>query len=187
MSPTRRDLGAAVVLAAHVFLFVMAPPITDYLAAEPKRAWGPFVQLQELDARVREPLVAPLKPVEELLGARQYWSFYSTGASSTRHLEVWVDGELWHRSNDPDHAFMAAPLANSRLRHHSKDWVRGKRITRVQDPLLRLVTARVLAERPQAKRVELRGLEGRIPGEHQDVVRAAYAEAPDWAVQRGTP
>jgi len=176
--PSRRDAGALGVLLAHVALFVMAPPVFDYLQISPNRAWGPFRTLSAWDRSIRGPVVNQMRPVEALLGVRQNWHFYTTGASRTRHFEVWVDGELWHRSNDPEHDFMAGPLANSRLRHHVKDWVRGKRVGQNQPALLNLMVERVRAEKPDAERVELRGLEGRWPGHVQDIVRRASADIP---------
>ncbi len=174
--PTRRDLGAAAVLAAHALLLLLGPPILDYLQGNPSRAWGPFVQLHELDRKIRAPITKALAPAEAVLGARQNWHFYTTGASRRRHFEIWVDGEFWHRSNDPDHAFMAGPLANSRVRHHVKDWVRGKREVAVQPALLNLVAMRVKAADPAAKKVKIRGLEGRWPTQKQKEVRSAEVD-----------
>jgi hypothetical protein len=173
--PTRRDLGAALVLVAHGFLLLMAPPILDYLQIEPKRAWGPFVALRDLDGSTRGPLVRAMVPAEAVLGTSQTWHFYKTGASKTRHFEIWVDGTLWHRSNDPEHAFMAGPLANARVRHHVKDWVRGRRLLVVEPALLHLVVARVREADPNARRVELRAMEGRWPGTRQQLARSASA------------
>jgi len=170
--PIRRDLGAAAVLAAHALLLFMAPPIFDYLQLNPKRAWGPFVPLHELDMQSRAPMAKALAPAEAVLGARQNWHFYTTGASRRRHFEIWVDGELWHRSNDPDHAFMAGPLANSRVRHHVKDWVHGKRVPAVQPALLNLVATWVQGADPAARTVEIRGMEGRWPTRKQKKVRS---------------
>lgn len=180
--PTTRDLGAVAVLLAHGLLLLLAPPLIDYLQSSPNRAKGPLRAVYEWDRDLRGPIVARLRPVEAVLGTRQTWHFYTTGASRTRHFEVWVDGERWHRSNHRDHDFMAGPLANSRLRHHVKDWVRGKRVGQVQPALLNLLAERVRAEEPDAEVVEIRGLEGRWPGRRQTVVQRAairLQEAPE--------
>ena len=124
-----------------------------------------------------------MEPVERFLGMNQRWHFYTTGASRTRRLELRVDGEVWHRSNHPEHRFRAAQLANPRLRHHTKNWVRGKSGS-VTHALMAWAIAEVLTEKPDAQHVEMRGLEGRWPGRKLRIVRSAEASAPDWTVRR---
>jgi len=181
------SIRAGGVLIVGVVLLVMGLPGFDYLQAAPSRADGPVLEaMARVDRAWRQPLVRPLAHWEQRLGVRQNWHFYSTGASRTRHFEIRVDGELWHRSNDPDADFLAAQLAYPRLRHASKDWVRAKRGW-LGKPLFRYVQSEVLAVRPDAQQIELVGLEGRWPGRKQERVQGLMAQAPGWTIRRWSP
>jgi hypothetical protein len=173
---------AAAWLAAHALLLALSLPGFETLQSyPPKGSW--VASARAFDAAWRGPIEAAAEPVERLFGVRQAWQFYRTGASEVRRFEVHVDGELWHRSLDPAHRFDHAALANPRMRHIVKDWVRGKGAA-YGPGLHRYVVARVLAVKPNAQHVRITGLEGRWPGREMHVSAQIEGAAPGFVPRK---
>ncbi len=168
-----RHLGAAAVACAHVVLLLAGAPGLDFLQARPDvtPAWLGFASTW--DHAVRQPLIRPLARLERVLGVRQDWYFYGTGASRHRRFEIYVDGERWLHVNHATDRFLAAQFANPRLRHLMKGWVKRGRY---EAGLLRYVGHQVRRVAPEAQVVELVATEARFPRGGRTELRRARLE-----------
>jgi hypothetical protein len=137
----------------------------------------------QLEVGVREPLAKRLQPVERFFRIAQSWHLYRNGPGRVARLEIWADGVLLHRSLDDAHAWLEPVLRCRRLRPVAEAVVRADG-GRSEDGFTRFVVARVLAERPETKRVELRAVWSPWPGDEPTFHHAFVAEAPDWTIVR---
>lgn len=163
-------------------LGMMGPtPYTRHLAegtggtAERAVAW---VQ-QEL----RWPLARRLLPLQRVFRIRQNWHLYRGGPRRVRHIEIHVDGELVHRTHDPDHAWRAAQLRYRRIRPMQHTLV-GDDDAANWRGLTRWVVGQVLETRPDAQEVRISALWRGHQQAAARVVHGRVARAPGWEIER---
>lgn len=194
--PPRAHLGALVVLLAHVFLFTMGAPgfdymsVGDYDSAEEEAEiidehplWGRVVvALYALNREVRRPLMTHLKPIERSFRIAQDWNLYRDGPSRVRRLEVYVDGELKHRSADPDYTWLNPQLRNRKIRPALENAAR-KASTPNWPGIVRYIAQQAREDFPGAQQVEVHATWSMFPGTTPEFHHGYKTAAPDWAVE----
>jgi hypothetical protein len=116
-----RHLRAIAVLLLGLWLVLLGVPGLDFLNrgdyAEPEdREAAPGWALVADVNRTRMDLIAPLELPQRPFRIAQSWGLYRDGPRMVRRLEVYVDGELKHRSLDDEHDWLSSELRSRRLR-----------------------------------------------------------------------
>ena len=191
-----RQVTAAAVLLALAFMFTMGTPGFDFMGddyndpaskaaiREEYPIWGRVViALYRLNREVRWPIMRAIRPLERPLRVTQDWNLFRDGPSRVRRLEIYVDGELRHRSADPGRAWLSPQLRNRHIRPlceaaarkpDAPDW----------PGLVRLVAEHAQADFPGAREVVVLATSSRFPGVDPEVRHGWRAVAPDWTPER---
>ena len=138
-------------------MFIMGTPGMDFMEnsykdekskaeiLEEHPIWGQvIIALYAVNREIRRPIFEVLQPLERPLGIRQDWGLFRDGPSRVRRLEIYVDGELKHRSADPDYPWLNPQLRNRRMRSLVEEAVR-KLDPAAWSGLVRFVSERVQA------------------------------------------
>lgn len=187
---------------AGALAFVLGAPWLDELPAgalttrgeqaEAREQWPPAVVeaailIARFNDEVRIPIVLQLGPLEVPFRTRQNWGLYTDGAQRVMRLEIWVDGKLVSRSEDPAYPWLAGQLQNRRIRPMTATFVSGGtwRGQADADPPNTRGLARWLgtaAERdfPGCKELVLAAMWGDWPGKEMKEHHRVVANAPDW-------
>ena len=192
--PLPRPLAAALVLAAHGWLLLCGTPVLDYLDPKDFRdpaqrpayvaAMGPLRgpllwTAGRANALLRRPLYDRIAWTQKVLRIRQSWHLYRDGPTAVRRLEVWADGALLFRSQDPDHAALPA-LTNRRIRPMVE--TTAQQADAVNAPgLLRFIAAQVRADHPAVAQIRVVATTSPFPGDHPRTHHAWTLAAPAWA------
>jgi hypothetical protein len=190
-------LRAALVALVALLLLCAGAPGFDYIsptiqtaasierAVEDAAAWARPFQRAALtfELRVRRPLARELQPIERFFRIAQSWHLYRNGPGRVARLEIWADATLLHRSLDDEHAWLEPVLRSRRVRPVAEAVVSADG-GRSEVGFTRFVVSRVLAERPDTNRVELRAIWSPWPGDKPKLHHTFVAEAPDWKVVR---
>lgn len=122
--------AVAVLLVCGFMLFQGFPGLDSMgakeLATEEKQQAlrdqvGPFwadvgIGIATLNREYRLPLHKKLHVFERPIRGAQNWGLYTDGPGKVRRMEIWVDGELKHRSADPDATWLSPQLRMRRVR-----------------------------------------------------------------------
>ena len=184
-----RHLRAIAVLLVGLWLLLLGTPGLDFIQnnrfEKPQdRARDPVMTVFADINRVRVDLIRPLEPPQRPFRIAQSWSLYRDGPAQVRRLEVYVDGELRHRSLDDEADWLNPVLRARRIRpvvestcrydnHKARNW-KG---------LTRLIGERA-AEDFGATHVELVCTKARFPGADAEVAHRMEARAPEWTPRR---
>ena len=184
-----RHLRAIAVLLVGLWLLLLGTPGLDFIQnnrfEKPQdRARYPVMTVFADINRVRVDLIRPLEPPQRPFRIAQSWSLYRDGPAQVRRLEVYVDGELRHRSLDDEADWLNPVLRARRIRpvvestcrydnHKARNW-KG---------LTRLIGERA-AEDFGATHVELVCTKARFPGADAEVAHRMEARAPEWTPRR---
>jgi len=130
-SASRRDhLRSLLLLTIYVSMFILATPGMDGMVKYE-------VGLERLDAQrgkipepllaigraglwtnkfVRVPMASTLAPIQRPLRIEQSWTLYGAGPSNIRRVEIYLDGDLYFRSQDAEYDWLAPQMTYRRLR-----------------------------------------------------------------------
>jgi hypothetical protein len=131
---------------------------------------------------LRMPLYRPTAGLQKVFRIRQSWHLYRDGPGQVRRLEIWVDDQPVHRSEDRDLDWLEPELSNRRLRPMVETLVKDGKAKNVPG-LSRYIVARVREDFPEAQSVELRALRGRFPGTELTEHHRITAQAPRWTLE----
>ena len=132
MTPSpQQHFNAVISLVFLFFFFTMASPGLAHLSPGEwkkerfhrnieKVAGTQFanfaVMMSKVNDVVRVPISSKFRRVERTFRIRQDWHLWPRGVRSVIHLEIEVDGELVHRTNDPDHDWQQERFNHRRMR-----------------------------------------------------------------------
>ncbi|MCB9744334.1 MAG: hypothetical protein H6740_17180 [Alphaproteobacteria bacterium] len=181
-----------------VWSFILGTPGLDLLTArdlntaqqrqQARELAGPFgaavaIAVADFNREVRLPVVARLEWTQRYARISQNWSLYRDGPSKVRRLEVYVDGELKHRSADPAYPWLNPQLRSRRIRpvvestgmmYASKNW----------EGLTRVIVHFAQRDFPGCQEVRLVATEGPFPGRKLEPKYSITAKAPDWEADK---
>lgn len=197
MTPLRPldHVRAVAVLLAGFSMLMLGMPGLDLLG--PKRfapgskeradileePWGRIsVGAADLNRAVREPIVAVLTPIQRPLRMAQSWGLYGGGPAKLRRLEIYVDGRLVFRSNDPEATWLEPALRYRRIRPVVDAHCMGK--SKNTPGLMTWIVRRAREDFPEATHLRLQCTEQKRGGDRSITVRMLrVAAAPDWRVR----
>lgn len=119
---------AAIVLAVGFAMATLATPALDQydentLRSEQERARARTHSLgwleiaaADLNRNLRMPMVKMLGPVQRPLRIAQSWALYGNGPNRVKRFELWADGALVYRSNDPEKRWLSSVLRYRKIR-----------------------------------------------------------------------
>ena len=142
------------------------------------------VAIGDLDRWVRRPLADRLEWTQRVPRVSHSWHLYRDGPSKVHRLEIWVDDELWFRSQDAEHTWRRSQLTMRKFRPmvsstasdpNAKNW-RG---------MVRWAAREAYKDKPDLKEVRVVGTAAPFPsGEPADVRRTYIASPPDFEPRR---
>ena len=140
------------------------------------------ITMADLNRSLRLPLYDKVAWVQKPFRLSQNWSLYRDGPHRVRRLEIWVDGDLKHRSADPDYTWLNAQLRNRRVRPMVESTTMKKGSPNWRG-LSRYIGERAQEDFPGCQRVELRAMEGPFPGEKMTQHHQIVLTAPSWTAE----
>lgn len=195
-SEWRRQVTAAVVMATIAWMILLGFPGLDRL--NPRDYQGERrerllhrgaegraeVFLGDVDRLLRRPLADRLEWTQRLPRVSHSWHLYRDGPGKVRRLEIWVDDELWYRSQDDAHSWRDAHLTMRKFRPmvsttasdpKAKNW-RG---------MVRWAAREAYKDKPDLKEVRVVGTAVPFPGDGEPKVMRVYvAHPPDFEPSR---
>ncbi|MCO4746116.1 MAG: hypothetical protein KC912_15070 [Proteobacteria bacterium] len=142
------------------------------------------VAIGDFDRFVRRPMADRLEWTQRVPRVSHSWHLYRDGPSKVRRVEIWVDDELWFRSQDADHPWRRAQLTMRKFRPmvsttasepHAKNW-KG---------MVRWAATEAYKDKPDLKEVRVVGTVAPFPsGEPARVKRTYVASPPDFVPER---
>jgi hypothetical protein len=197
-SERRRHLTAAVVLATIAWMILLGFPGLDRLNPKhyegerrerllQKGAGGAVeVFLGDVDRLVRRPITDRLEWTQRVPRVSHSWHLYRDGPGKVRRLEIWVDDELWFRSQDDAHAWRRPQLTMRKFRPmvsttasdpRAKNW-RG---------MVRWAAREAYKDKPDLREVRVVGTATPFPGvKEAKVTRVYVAKPPEFIPARVT-
>ena len=185
------QLRAAVVAFVAVTMLILGFPGLDGMTekwmtdpgerAKAQRTLSGRLQVVAADTNrwVRLPVERALAPLQRPLRLAQSWSLYGSGPDRVVRGEVWVDGELWFRSGDPEHAWQSSFLRFRKIRPVLDTTCNGNSPNARH--LVAFLAARARRERPETREVMFRCTATRWPGNGEEKEKARWTtSAPDW-------
>lgn len=195
--PLRAHLRAAGVLMLYLFVGVLGTPGLDLVRvstlskpadreAVRRRIGDVGLEVAELvvafNREVRLPLADRLGELQRPFRISQNWSLYRDGPGKYWRLDIYVDGELRHRSLDPEHDWLAREIRSRKLRPMMEATVQEDHAPNAKG-FVRLVGKMAERDFPGARHIELQALRGDWPGTTVEVHHALVADAPEWVAQ----
>lgn len=191
--PISRHLGAILVTLMMAFMGIMGTPGMDYMNTdhynddeekaqiiEKRPVWGPVVVgLYAVNRELRRPLMEKLKILERPLRIAQDWNLYRDGPSRVRRLNIYVDGELKHRSADPEYTWLNPQLRNRHIRPVLENAARKPSIPNWPG-IMRFLVVMAIEDFPGATEVRVESTWSRFPGNKPEFQHGFVATAPDW-------
>lgn len=189
-----RSLQAFILLLVYGVLGILGTPGLDFLKAgdfksDAQKAelrdqigspWADLaIVIAEINRELRVPLANKLEPLQKPARISQSWALYRDGPGKLRRMEVWVDGELKHRSADPEYDWLSPQLRNRRVRPMVESTTMKKQSPNWEG-LARFISDRARQDFPGAQRVELRALSGPFPGRKLSQDHIIVVAAPSW-------
>ena len=129
--------------------------------------------------RVRLPLVRKTQWVQKPFRVAQTWNLYRDGPRRINRMEIWVDGELVHRTADSEHDWLTPQLRSRRVRPMVESTTRQKN-SKNWEGLSRYIAARAQLEFAGVQKVEIRARQVRFTGGEESTKHRILVEAPDW-------
>lgn len=145
--------------------------------------WGGVgIGIADFNRDVRLPPHDALHILEQPIRGAQNWALYRDGPNRVRRLEVYVDGDLKHRSADRDYDWLSPQLRMRRVRPMVETTTMST-LAQNWEGLSRFIVQEAVAEWPDAEHVELKAMwvpfpDVAEPTMHHHIV----AVAPDWTV-----
>lgn len=185
---------AIVALVFHAMVWILATPGLDFLGINDYRTPASQAALIEdigrvpaeiafglasFNRNVRRPLADMLAPLQRPFRISQEWSLYRDGPPQYRLFEVWVDGELYFRTADPNHAWLAPQLRNRRIRAMVESTAQKKDSPNWRG-LSRYIVNAARRDFPDASLVEMKAMVGAFPGTSVQLSHTITAKAPQW-------
>lgn len=181
---------AGILLLVYACILVLSGPGLRSLPDSPEEAErlmagspAPLVSLAKglvlAETVVREPLADRIGPVQRPLRLAQEWALYGAGPAAVHRMEIRVDGLLVHRTQDPEHDWLAWPLRHRRIRPMVESVVM-KPAPENRPGLERYILTQARAQWPAAQEVSLQFVKTPYHGEPTRY-RIRAAAAPDWA------
>ncbi|MCP4809005.1 MAG: hypothetical protein GY913_15905 [Proteobacteria bacterium] len=187
-------LRAVAVLLLCAFMLFQGTPGIDSMGsrelkdaddiAEVEAVIGPLwtgiaVGIADWNREHRLPLHKKLHVLEQPIRGAQNWGLYRDGPGKIRRMEIWVDGELKHRSADDEYTWLNAQLRMRRVRPMVETTTIGREAQNWRG-LSRFICERA-AEELGAETVEIRATEQKFPGTGPVTVHhKILAAAPEW-------
>ncbi|TNE83944.1 MAG: hypothetical protein EP330_31360 [Deltaproteobacteria bacterium] len=135
------------------------------------------VLVGDIDRLVRRPLADRLEWTQRVPRVSHSWHLYRDGPSKVRRLEVWVDDELWFRSQDKEHDWRRAQLTMRKFRPmvsttasdpKAKNW-RGA---------VRWIAREAHKDKPELTEVRVVGTAAPFPDGEPSTVKRTYIARP---------
>lgn len=145
------------------------------------------VVIGDIDRLIRRPVSDRLEWTQRVPRISHSWHLYRDGPGKVRHLEIWVDDELWFRSQDDDYDWRRPQMTMRKFRPMVS--------TTASDPkaknwkgMVRWAAREAYKDKPDLKEVRIVGTAGPFPtGEPAKVMRTYIAHPPDFVPHRETP
>lgn len=193
--PIRQHVGAVLIVLMYAFMGIMGTPGMDYMnidhydeadekteLLEQRPFWGHvMIALYTVNRELRRPLMEHIKPLERPFRLAQDWNLYRDGPSRVRRLNIYVDGDLKHRSADNEHGWLDPQLRNRHIRPALENAAR-KPVIPNWPGIVRFLAERAQEDFPGCEEVRVESTWSRFPGNNPEFKHGYIARAPDWEV-----
>jgi len=191
--PIYQHIGAVMVFLMYGFMGIMGTPGMDYmnsghydepeekadlLEAHPLTGY-PVIALYAVNREVRRPMMEYIKYLERPFRLAQDWNLYRDGPSRVRRLNIYVDGDLKHRSADNEHGWLDPQLRNRHIRPALENAARKSSIPNWPG-IMRYLSDRAQEDFPGCTELRVESTWSRFPGTDPSFKHGYVASAPDW-------
>ena len=184
-----RHIRAAACLAVIVWMVILGFPGLDRLRPQDyvgeKRqklldgglAGRAELMVGDLDRLVRRPLAERLEWTQRVPRVSHSWHLYRDGPGAIRRLEIWVDDELWFRSQDAEHTWRKDQLTMRKFRPMVSTTASDPRAQNWRG-MVRWVAREAAKDKPSLQEVRVQGVKSRFPDGDKVEVKLVYTAGP---------
>ena len=128
---------------------------------------------------LRLPIVEKTEWMQKPFRVAQTWNLYRDGPGRINRMEIYLDGELVHRTADSTYDWLTPQLRSRRLRPVVETTSRTKKSKNYKG-LSRFIKNRALDEFPDTTSIEIRSVWERYPKGDSSVRHQIVLEYPEW-------
>ena len=137
------------------------------------------IALGAVNRTLRLPLVEKTEWMQKPFRIAQTWNLYRDGPGRINRMEIYLDGELVHRTADSEHDWLTPQLRSRRLRPVVESTARQKKSKNYRG-LGRFIKNRALEDFPDTESIEIRAVWERYPEGDPSIRHRIVMDSPDW-------